>query len=370
MTRAAAMNVQVSRPGFESHPYGGFETVSQFLDAVAAAATRGVIDPRLKPLAAAGGDEHGGQSDPAGGFLIPSSSSPFVAAMGAGSDPSAGRTLPVPMSTSTVSVNARVDKNHATSVSGGLTVSRIAETVAGSPSRGEYEQINLVAHEAFGLTFGTNRLVRGSFPAFTAVLSEAFRDEFGFMFFEERIRGTGVAAFQGILGSGALIAVAKETGQAADTIVGENIVKMRARCWGYESPSTVWVTTHAAMPAIQKAAIAVGIGESVLPLWTPVWTPGTDGHPDYLCGRPLYTSEAASSLGDEGDLILVNWSQYLDGTYQGMEMLGSIHVRYLERESAFAFNVLNDGAPWWRTSLSPRRSSTTLSPYITLAARA
>ena len=33
--------------------------------------------------------------------------------------------------------------------------------------------------------------------------------------------------------------------------------------------------------------------------------------PDTLLGRPIFFTEYAKTLGDEGDLILAVWSQYL-----------------------------------------------------------
>jgi HK97 family phage major capsid protein len=348
-------------------PFCGFQTPGDLLTAVKDAAIRPhAVDERLRPLAAAGSDEQGTYSDPAGGFLVPDSIAPFVANVqdGGEEDPAIGRTLPVPMSTPVVHVSARVDKTHTTSVSGGLRVYRRPETVDITTSRGEYERITLDAQEAIGLTFATNELVMDSFPSFAAVLGASYRDEFNATFLEERIRGTGVGEMQGILTSPALITVSKEGGQAADTIVGDNVIKMRARCWGYRR--AVWIANHDAVSQICRLTITIGTAGAQIPAWRPG---NEDGTPDSLLGRPLIYSESASTLGDVGDLMLVNWSQYLDGTYQPFQGISSLHVRYLAHETAFKFWVRNAGAGWWRSALTPRRSTTTLSPYVTLAAR-
>jgi HK97 family phage major capsid protein len=167
------------------------------------------------------------------------------------------------------------------------------------------------------------------------------------------------------LKSGSLIVVAKESGQAADTIVAENVINMRARCWGYRR--AVWIANPDAVPQLMKLVIVAGTGGTQIP----VWRPGNDenGVPDMLLGRPLYYSERCSALGDEGDIVLANWSQYLDGQYRPMDGVSSIHVRWQANESAFRFILRNDGSPWWRSPLTPRRSSVTLSPFVTLAAR-
>lgn len=349
-------------------PFRGFRTPGELLEAIREAELRpSAVDERLRPLAAAGSDEHGTYSGPAGGFLVPESMAPFVANVqdGGEEDPAAGRTLPVPMSTPVVHVAARVDKDHSNSVSGGLRVYRRPETVDLTSSRGEYERITLVAKDASALTYGTDELVMDSFASFAALLGASYRDEFNATFLEERLRGTGVGEMEGILSSPALITVAKEGGQAADSIVGENVLKMRARCWGYRR--AVWIANHDAIPQLTKLTIAIGTAGAHIPAWQPS---NDNGTPDTLLGRPLIYSESASTLGDLGDVSLINWSQYLDGTYKPFQSVSSLHVRYLSHETAFKFWVRNAGAGWWRSALTPRRSTTTLSPFVTLAARA
>jgi len=88
-----------------------------------------------------------------------------------------------------------------------------------------------------------------------------------------------------------------------------------------------------------------------------------------ILGRPAYRVEQCAGLGTSGDIVLANWSQYLDSTYQPVEGVSSIHVRYLANETAFRFYTRNDGAAWWRSPLRPRNSSTTLSPFVVLADR-
>lgn len=348
-------------------PKKGFASRAEFLAAVAIAAD-GYVDERLRPLwrAAAGSDEHGNYSDPHGGFLAPEAWAPQLFRVEPEDDPCAGRLLPVPMSAPVVNVRARVDKNHTTSASGGLIVARHVETTAIEPSRQEYENIRLRAHDAMGLTFASEEVVQDSFPSFSTLLAEAYRDEFASLFLEERIRGTGVGECLGVLKSPALIVVDKEGGQAVASITGQNLIDMRARMWGYRR--AVWIANHDAAPKLMTASVPIGTGGQLLQ----AWRAGSEeeGTPDLLLGRPLYYSEHCSTLGEVGDVICVDWRQYLDGTYQAMAGVDSIHVRFERMQRAFKFWTRNDGQPWWRAALVPKRSATTLSPYVTLAERA
>jgi hypothetical protein len=93
-------------------------------------------------------------------------------------------------------------------------------------------------------------------------------------------------------------------------------------------------------------------------------------HADVLFGRPAYATQYCNVLGSVGDIMLVNWSQYLEGLYQPLRSDESIHVRFFNLERAFRFYERNCGAPWWRSALTPAKSTNTLSPIVTLAARA
>lgn len=359
----SATTIAMGRDRREDAP---FKTSGEFLEAVQTSTVSNRIDPRLRPLAVAGLDEQGEYSDPFGGYMAPTSLAPTVLDRSAGSDdPFEGRTQPVKMTSSTVSVNARVDQDHTSSASGGLVVRRHAETFDVPASRFAMEQVTLMSHEAMGLTFASERVVSDSFPSFAAVLGAAYRAEFAAVFLEERLRGSGVGEMLGILKSPALIVAAKESGQAAKTVVGDNVVSMRARCWGYRR--AVWVANQELAPQLMKCTVSVGTGGSALPLWSP--GSEADGIPDRLAGRPIYYTDRASAIGDVGDLMIVNPNEYLDGTWVPFEYASSIHVRFAAVERAFRFMVRNAGAPWWRSPLTPKYGTATLSPYITLEAR-
>jgi len=103
----------------------------------------------------------------------------------------------------------------------------------------------------------------------------------------------------------------------------------------------------------------------------PLFVPGNGvDTPDTILDRPVVYDENMSTLGDLGDIVLVNWNEYLEGFLGGVEQASSIHVRFEYNETAFKFNVYNDGQPWWRSALTPKNSTDTLSPFVTLAERA
>jgi HK97 family phage major capsid protein len=346
-------------------PNRGFRSPREFFGAVMRAGqNRRAVDPRLVPLqAAVGSDEQSEGQDPYGGFLIPQGFSPNLLAVATEADPTAGRVMAVPMGTPIVNIPARTDKNHTSSVTGGLTWSRRAETATGTDSRMQFEQVSLRANSLMGVNFSTEELLSDSPISVAALIAAGFQSEYQAVILNEKLFGTGAGQFLGVMNAPCLVSQAKETGQAANTITYDNIVKMRSRCWGYSD--AIWIANHDTFPQLAKLSLAVGTGGA------PVYMPSiVADRPDTLLGRPIFYSEFASTLGTAGDLILGNWSQYLEGTLQGMDMQESIHVRFLQNERTFKATVRNDGQPWWKSALTPKKSTVTLSPFVALATRA
>ena len=164
----------------------------------------------------------------------------------------------------------------------------------------------------------------------------------------------------GILNSGCKIEVAKETSQMADTVVLNNVAKMASRTWRYATQG-MWLINHDVLPQLIILETANGGA---------VWQQAlTDSLPPLLLGRPVAVTEHAKKVGDAGDIICCNWSQYLEGQMQPLKSAESMHVRFVNHERTFKFWVRNAGTPWWDAALTPKNGATQ-SPFVTLAARA
>lgn len=304
---------------------------------------------------AAGSDEHTTYDDPSLGFMVPETLLPGVWTMPAPADPFPD-TLRLPMPTSTLRIVSRVDKDHSTSVSGGLRVYRRAQTQTVTPSKTQVERVELTAHELMGVTFETEELLADAPEAAMALIEAGFRDEFMSKRVSEIISGTGTGEYLGMDKCDAKIDIAKESGQAAATITFTNVVKMFARLWG----TGRWVANKTCLP--QLAAMNGGTNGLI-------WQPSArDGEPGTLLGLPLMWTEHCAAVGTVGDIRLCNMSQYLEGVRQDIQTAESIHVRFLENERTFRFTARTAGTPWWRSVLTPKNGDT-LAPFIRLATR-
>jgi HK97 family phage major capsid protein len=335
-----------------------FKNSDEFLAAVRRTTVTEHRDPRL--MAAAGSDEQSGASDPYGGFTVPTELvDAGLSASLEHADFIGKLTTKIPMFERIVQIPARTDKTHSTSVAGGLAISRKPETIAATLSRMETEKIVLDASTLMGASFATEELAQSS-PVLRPMLEAGYRGESGAKLLQERLFGLGAPGkeFLGISRSAALITIAKEGGQAADTINHTNLRKMRARCWGFDR--AIWIACHDTADQLLTAADSNG---------NLAWSPGDDAVPDRLFGRPLIFSEHARTLGALNDIFLCDWGEYLEGTLEAFTGMESIHVRWSEHERCFKFWTRNAGAPWWRAVLTPTNGANTLSPFVTLAER-
>jgi HK97 family phage major capsid protein len=168
------------------------------------------------------------------------------------------------------------------------------------------------------------------------------------------------------MASPALVTVPKEAGQGADTVVSENISKMWARMWAKSRANAVWFINQDVEPQLDAMGVTVGLGG--IPTYMP---PGGLADAPYgrLKGRPVVIVEQASTVGDTGDILLADLSQYLLIDKGGVQAATSIHVQFVTDETAFRFVYRVDGEPVWNAPLTPFKGSNTLSPFVALAAR-
>jgi HK97 family phage major capsid protein len=369
-----APDVTVGEPGWKRDPCYGFEQPRDFF-MMASTYGPGQVPTKPRdlalydrtPMATAGSDEHGGYSDPYGGFFIPEALFPGLMTMAPEGDFIGSRVRALPMTAPIVRINARTDKDHSSSVTGGLIVYRRAETDTSAATRMETEQLTFTANGLFGKAYASEELLERSPVSFAALIESAFDDEFISRKNYERFNGTGVGMFEGILNSPAIIEVAKTTNQVAATFTNVNAVAMLARSWtrdGTTADPRIWLMNKTVLPQLPLLNVTVGQGGTAVFV-----TDATGPIPLTLYGIPIIFTEECSALGTVGDIILWNPAEYLEGTYKPLRGLSSIHVRFENHERTFKFWMENDAKCWWRSALTPKNGDTQ-SPIITLATRA
>jgi len=330
----------------------------------------GTVDPRLRITAAATGLGETIPSD--GGFLIQSDYSAelledvFETAILA----SKPRRIPISGNSNATTINGFDETSRATgSRHGGVQVYWINEADAVTPSKPKFRQVELKLKKVAGLVYLTGEMMDDS-SVLESECKSAFTSEMGFALDDVIINGTGAGQPLGILNAGSLVSVAKETGQAAATILPENIMKMRSRLFASSRSNSVWLINQNIEPQLHSMALSVGTGGA------PIYLPanGLSGLPyDTLYGRPVIPIEQCATLGTAGDIILGDFERgYILADKGGIKTDMSIHVAFLTDQQCFRFILRIDGQPIRAKELTPKNggSSSTQSHFIALASRA
>jgi HK97 family phage major capsid protein len=267
------------------------------------------------------------------------------------------QTRQIPMESPKVDIPARVDKDHSTSVTGGLVVTRRAEMEAMTASRMKTEPISLVCSGQYGLAYVTEELLNDSPLSIASLIEQGFGVEFEAATIRERLYGSGSGEYLGVMTTGCpcTITVTRDT---TGTVLYTDVLAMVARLWGVTRPGTCWLYSPSTLPKL--AQLTVGS------LNWPVWMPSArEGEPDRLLGIPAYKTEFCKPLGTKGDLILGQWNEYLEGTYQQLQTAESIHVRFEYNERVYRFYRRNCGMPWWKSTMCPAGAAASLAAAVT-----
>ncbi len=304
-----------------------------------------------------------------GGYLVPEEFSASLLERGFTNSNFASRCTTVPMQTNSIGMPFQEDFTHTSYLHGAMMAywkSELALKVATKPKFGK---ITLTLQKLILLVYSSDELLEDSVVSMEPLLKKKAGDVFQWKIDESIIRGSGAGQPLGILGCPALVTQGKETGQVADTIVYNNIIKMWSRMHPRNLANAVWVANSNTFPQIATMTIVVGTGGA------PVYLPanGASGAPfGTLMGKPIIFTEHATTLGSLGDIMLVDFSEYLLGRKRGagggIQYAKSIHVQFLYDQTAFRFVTRLDGEPWWPAVFTPFRGDTQ-SPYVTLQAR-
>jgi HK97 family phage major capsid protein len=368
--------------GGSKNPWGdcsterGVQTAfGTFLQAVAVAARGGPVDPRLSssPMMAASGLNTTVGSE--GGHLVRTDFSTALLSRAMEASVLANRCTTIDIGEGSDGIELPyIDESSRANGSrwGGVQVFRRAEAETVAASKPRFGLLEIRLEDLMGICYSTDRAMRDA-TSLGQIIQTAFASEFSFKVDDEIVRGTGVGQCLGVLNSSALVTQAAEGSQVADTVVAENVIKMRSRLRARNRTNMAWYINQEVEPQLPLMVVKVknvagteNVGGA--PIYMPANGLSVDGF-DTLFGKPLIPIEQASAIGDVGDIMALDLTDYLLIRKGALETAESIHVRFLFGENTFRFTYRINGAPAWKTALTPYKGASTLSPFVTLAAR-
>lgn len=339
-------------------PKGGFKDFGDFASAVFhAGRSGGMTDPRLIGAAATTyGNESVGQD---GGYLVPTDFANAIRGHSLEND----ALLPM-CDVNPVSGNSMVFPADETVPWGsdGIRAYWEGEADTATQTKPKLKERTLRLRKLVALVPITDELVEDA-TALSAYLPKKVGESIRFKVNDAIVNGTGVGMPLGFLQSGALVSVAKEAGQAADTVVAANVAKMYSR---NTAPSrAVWLINNDVLPQL----LTMTLGNNT------VYVPPADGFKNapggMLFGRPVIMQQAMDTVGDQGDIAFVDLMAYLAIQKSGgIDFASSIHLWFDQSVTAFRARFRLDGQPWLTSAVTPKNSALTLSPFVVLDARA
>lgn len=345
---------------------GGFKSGSHFYNDVIKAGSGEISETLRKWDAVAkttGYMEEGDLSQ--GGYLVPTQVSNAILEKTLEASIVRGRATAQPMGSNRLEIPADVDTDHSTNYFGGVIIYRPGEMGSKTPTNPTFGKIALQLHKLVGLCYVSDELLEDAVIALEPYITRKFGSAIAFVEDDDFLNGNGANQALGMFNSAnpSLITVTAETGQGANTIVAENIIKMWARLYPAGQANAVWVANIETFPQLATMGLAVGAGG--IAVWMPAG--GVSGRPfETLMGKPLIYTEKMQALGTAGDIGLADMTQYLIGDRGGLQIASSIHIKFDYDETAFRFVLRYDGQPSWLSTLTPKRGSATLSPFVIL----
>jgi HK97 family phage major capsid protein len=373
-------NAGEETPSSRARSKGPFRSLGEQLVAVARAASNPLarLDPRLIQAASPGAAGLNEASPAEGGFLVQKDFSELLLERTYQLGNVSQRVFRVPISANAngVKINA-IDEDARTDGSrwGGVLAYWQNEADTKIGSRPKFRQIEIQLNKLTGLCYATDELLQDA-SALEAVIMRTFPMEMNFKVEDAIINGNGSGQPLGILNSGAVLQVPKDSGDPAGPGVSTNdILAMWGHMWAPSRADAVWLINQDVETHLYPLTLGTGTAVQLL-YFPPGYSGGMNNSPPNpsmwgrMLGRPVIPVEYCATLGTPGDILLLDLTQYVMADKGAPQAASSIHVRFLTDETTFRFMYRVDGQPVWKKPLTPKNGVNLLSPFISLAVRA
>jgi HK97 family phage major capsid protein len=222
-----------------------------------------------------------------------------------------------------------------------------------------FKQIELTNHELMGYSKISNTLLADNAVGLETFLLTLFGRAIAWYEDYAFLRGNGVGKPLGILNATPLISV---TRSGASAFALTDAANMMARLLpGWDPMHTVWAIHPTVLPKLMTMTDTAS-GHVV-------WIDNARDRPKMsLFGIPVETTEKLPALNTLGDVLLLDLQHYLLGDRQQIEIAFSEHVAFLNNQGVWRFVSRVDGQPWLRDKVTLADASSTLSPFVGLAA--
>lgn len=245
-----------------------------------------------------------------------------------------------------------LDQSAATNMYGGIAIEWVGEGGLKPDTSAKVRQVSLVPSECAGTITATDKLLRnwqGSGEMFGSLLRQATvaAEDVAFL------TGNGVSKPLGVLNSPCAINVARQT---AGQITYSDIVAMDETLFG-DNPSVFWVCTKRARTWLRQLKNPAGYF---------IWQEdATRPSPTTLLSHPVLLSDRLPTIGNRGDIMLIDGSKYLIKDGSGPFVAFSEHVYFTQNKTVIKVFWNVDGQPWMKAPIKTENGELQ-SPFVVL----
>jgi HK97 family phage major capsid protein len=361
---AASPRIEVGADRSTLDQTGGFHALAEFAQAVHRANPQtpgNIVDPRLAAMYRAsptGYMREGASND---GYMVPPQYRDRIWELVHGSD-----NLMAEVDAEPTTANQVNDLSDDWTPWGGTGIRAYwrGEAQQMQATRPNVNPRSVVLHELYAFVLATDELMEDA-PRLNARLETKAAQAINWKMDDAIINGDGVGKPLGYMKSGALVSVAKEASQVADTVVAMNVSKMFSRLLPQSVGNAHWRINSDVIPQL----MTMTLGDQ--PIWTPPSSGFTQAPGGFLLGRPVRISEHCETVGDKGDVQLIDPKGYYGLRKEGgVRFASSIHLYFDYGMQAFRWTVRFGGQPHMKAPLAPAKGTATKSHFVTLDARA
>lgn len=252
------------------------------------------------------------------------------------------------------------------SVFGGIKMHWAAEGGTVDASKPKSREMRLDLEKMMGFMYCTDEMLQDT-AFMTGLASTGFSLAADRLLTAAVINGDGKGKPLGIMKSGALISVPKETDQAAGTFTGANAIRMQARAMPRNRERLCWLMHPDAEEELPYLSIQSGNAAKFL--WNPEGGLGNFDTQRVL-NKPVLFDDNCAALGTKGDILLTDPFQYILLMKGTARQDWSMHVEFLTDQQCFRIVWRCNGAPKIDAPLTIKNSSRKRSPFVTLDTRA
>jgi HK97 family phage major capsid protein len=241
---------------------------------------------------------------------------------------------------------------------GGVIATWTAEAQTRTETEPQFKMMELKAQELSGYSVSSNLLLQDAALGLEKFLltlfgkAVAWYEEFAFL------QGNGVGKPLGVLTAPAAKLVPRATpGHFTFPDVAAMLASLLPASYNravwYISPTVVSDLLQLKDSAGRAIFLSIDQGATKPPVWK-------------LLNLPVIITEKVPSLGNRGDVSLIDPSLYVIGDRMMLEIAASEHVNFLKNQMTWRFVQRVDGRPWLDNVITLQDGNTTVSPFVVL----